>query len=288
MSLHTLNPTGGPDLSRNNKRSLLYVTTDPTANNENDVAAAAAPDGSIRFLFTPGESEAHIELKTSGIWNDAGLRVASSSLSLGRDLRLGAAGGFVETFNESEIDQHLRALLPHIQFTAAGTISPAHMPILDKREDIVVFPGPATGQITDTTIGQVFQVIPTRLLHSTTHTTGTAAAIAEVQLTFYKGTDNTGTIINRLNIPASVMPASTTFTISYPDDFGFENEVNIFFEFLSVSPFSLVTNALGQVITTQNGHVLDELDIILDELVVANDLSLTFDNVLGFVVNNRF
>ena len=82
MSLNIQSPTGGPDVTRANKRSILYVTTDPTAviGDETNI------DGSIRFVFTPGDTEAHIEAKADGVWNDTSLRVAASSLMLGRDL----------------------------------------------------------------------------------------------------------------------------------------------------------------------------------------------------------
>ena len=84
------------------------------------------------------------------------------------------------------------------------------------------------------------------------------------------------------------MPASTTFTIVYDDDFGFENAQNIFFEFVSINNISLATNSSGNVITTQDGHNIEELDILLDEMTLAEDLSLLFDSNLGFVVHNRF
>jgi len=84
------------------------------------------------------------------------------------------------------------------------------------------------------------------------------------------------------------MVANTTLTIVYDSDFGFENATNIFFEFKSAANISLDLNAGGNVITTQNGHELAELDNILDEFVLANDLSLTFDNNLNVVVHNRF
>jgi len=288
MTVTVTYPGGGPDVTRANKRSIIYLTTDPTANNETDTTSNAAIDGSIRFVFTPNDAAVHIEKKTSGVWNDTDLRIASASLGLGRDLKIGAAGGFIETLNISEIDDHLRALIPHIQFDNAGTTGAAHMPVLDAREDFVIFAGPATGETTATTIGQIFSASPTRLLHSTTHTTGATAATAQITVSYYKGNDNTGPVLNRFKLAASVMPASTAFTIVYEDDFGFENAENIFFEFTSTQPISLTTNAAGQVITTQNGHSLDELDIVLDELVLTNDLSLTFDNDLGFIVNNRF
>ena len=136
--------SGVHDVSRSNPRDILYIRGNATT------------DGSIRIMFDPNDPdpiEAHIELlkedPVSGefIWNDTGFRFDSSSVSLGRDLRLGAVGGFLETFNVSEIDQHIKALLPHIQFSALGTVTPAHVPTLDKREDFIVFAGPSDGEI---------------------------------------------------------------------------------------------------------------------------------------------
>lgn len=277
--------TGRVDVTRFNPRDSLFVRGSETL------------DGSIRFAIDendPVPQVVHIELLTkdpiSGevIHNDTGLRVASASLGLGFDLQLSAAGPFLETRHKSEQHSHTRALHSHIQFDARGTIEAAHMPIVDKRQDFIIFPGPAVSEVVNTTIGFTFTPLETRLLHSTTHTTGSVGATNQIQLSYYKGTDNTGSLLNRFNFPSSVMPANTTFTIVYEDDFGFENIPTIFVEFVSSNNISLATNAAGEIITTQNGHILDELDIILDELILDNDLSIIFDNDLNFIVSNRF
>ncbi len=284
MTLHVHGPRGGPDVTRRNKRSLLYITTDDTAviGSDND------PNGSIRIVFTPGDPSAHIEAKANGVYNDTGFRFSSSSVSIGRDLQASAVGGFLETLNLSEIDDHLKALIPHIQFDINGTLGPAHTPILDIRKDFIIFPGPTTSEIVFPTIGQVFTATPTRVLHSATHEVGSVSATAPIEVSYYKGTDNTGPLLNRLNLPASAMVANTPLTIIYDSDFGFENATSIFFEFKSSALISLDLNAAGNVITTQNGHELTELDNILDEFVLANDLGITFDNNLNIVVHNRF
>jgi len=284
MSLHTLNPTGGPDVTRRNKRSILYITTDDTT----VIGADTDPDGSIRIVFTPGDPSAHIEAKASGVYNDTGFRFASSSVLIGRDLQASAVGGFLETLNLSEIDDHLKALIPHIQFDINGTLGAAHTPILDVRKDFVVFPGPTSFQTVATSIGQVFTSVPTRVLHSVTHQVGTIQSTAPVEVSYYKGTDNTGPLLNRINLPSNSMVASTPLVIVYDSDFGFENATQIFFEFKSSANISLEKNSAGNVITTQNGHELTELDNILDEFVLANDLGITFDNNLNVVVHNRF
>ncbi len=275
MSVEILRPSG-VNVGVRNPGNTVYIIGD------------ANTDGSIRFMFTQGDPTAHLESRANGVWNDTGLRLASSSMLLGRDMLVSSIGGFLETVNPSEIVDHLKAIIPHIEFNPGGTTGAAHMPILDARETFDVFPGPATGQIVGTSIGQIFSVDPTRVLHSATHLTGSVAPSEPVNVSYYKGTDNTGFLLNRFMLAPSEMVADQPFTIIYDSDFGFEKIEDIFFEFVSGNTISLATNAGGDVITSQDGHVLAELDIILDELVLANDLSLTFDNDLNFVVSNRF
>lgn len=267
---------GTIDVTKNNPRDILYIKG-------NEIT-----DGSIRIMFTDGDASSHIELRQSGVWNDTGFRFASSSVSLGRDLQLSAVGGFLETVNLSEIVDHIKSLVPHIEFNQTGTMGAAHMPITDTRTTFNVFAGPPFSEIISTAIGQSFSVTPTRILHSATHTVGTVGATAEVEVSYYKGVDNTGILLNRMMLPASDMVAGQPFTIVYDSDFGFENVVTIFFEFVSVNNISLETNFAGDVITSQDGHILDELDVMLDEFVIANDLSFVFDNNLNITVHNRF
>lgn len=248
----------------------------------------ADTDGSIRLMFTEGDPTVHLESRTNGVWNDTGLRLSSSSMLLGRDMLVSSIGGFLETVNPSEIVDHIKAVIPHIEFNMNGTMAAGHMPILDVRETFDVFPGPVVGEIDGTSIGQVFSVDPTRVLHSATHRTGSVAATEQVNVSYYKGTDNTGSLLNRFMLPPSEMPASQPFTIVYDSDFGFEKVEDIFFEFVSESPISLSINSDTNIITSQDGHVLAELDIMLDELVLSNDLAITFDSNLNLVVHNRF
>ncbi|MEE8234215.1 MAG: hypothetical protein V3R41_06010 [Gammaproteobacteria bacterium] len=269
-------PRGGPDVTRRNKRSILYITGDDNT------------DGSIRIIFTPGDDDAHLELRTAGVFNDTGLRLSSSSLRLGRDMIVSAAAGFIETVNPSAIVGHQKALIPHIEFTELGTNGHAHAPILNILETFIVFPGPATGEIIGTTIGQGINSAPRRLLDSSIHEVGSVGATATVQISFYMGSDNSGVLFNRFKIPASDMVANQPLVIDYKEDFGFEGDTDIFQEFVSSSNISLKTDAGGDILTTHIGHEMKELDMVLEELVLTNDLSITFGNDLAFVTNNRF
>lgn len=275
MPIEILRPSG-VNVGVNNPGITVYIKGN------------ANTDGSIRFMFTEGDPTAHIESRAAGVWNDTGLRFSSSSVLLGHDMLVSSIGGFIETVNPSEIVRHIKSVIPHIESNINGTKEAAHMPILDVRETFDVFPGPVISEIVATSIGQVFSASPTRVLHSATHLAGSVGASAQVTVSYFKGTDNTGDLLNRFTLPASAMVAGLPFTTIYDSDFGFENIENIFFEFVSANTISLATNVSGDVITSQDGHVLSELDIMLDEFVLANDLSLTFDNDLNFVVHNRF
>jgi len=279
LGLHN-EQAGSVDVTIVNPRDLVYIKGNATT------------DGSIRYRIDIDETVIEVGKKDplgpDILFNDTGLRVGSSSISLGRDLRVGAAGAFIETFNLSEIEGHFLALIPNIAFDARGSVDPAQCPIVDIREDFIIFDGPVDGTITGKVLGQSLISPTNKLLHSTSHITGITGATAPVQFSFYKGTDNTGDLLLRLNLFSSLMSADTAFTVEFDDDLGFEAGVNVFFEFVSEENISLRTNAAGEIITTQNGHVQNHLDMILDELVVTNDLSLTFDNSLGLITHNRF
>lgn len=118
MSLNILTPTGGPDVTRQNKRGLVYITTDPTANNEADVTA----EGSVRIAIHPADDAAHIERLKDGAWNDSGLRVGANSLEVGRELRISAGGEWILTEDAS---QNFKALVAEIAFDDATGTEPA-------------------------------------------------------------------------------------------------------------------------------------------------------------------
>jgi len=235
-------------------------------------------DGSIRFEFTGGDDNAHVERRASGVWNDTGLRVSSSSLQIGRDMVLSAIAGFLETVNPSAAVGHQRAIIPHIQFDdATGTIlNQLHIPIANIQQTFVLFSTPVS-ETTGTTIGQIIADSPGRILSSSIHEVGTTGASAEVTVKWFVGTDNTGVLVNSLNLPASDLAANTTLTIDYDEDFGLDAGVSYFMEFTSTASFSLETDISGNIITTHTGHELSELNGVSENLV--------FNEALGHILN---
>jgi len=271
MSLEILTPTGGPDVTRRNKRGLIYLTTDPTADNSLDTA----PENSIRITFAPGDPTAHIEKFNSGVWNDTGFRFASSSVGIGRDMTISAVAGHLETNNPSAAQGHTRGLIPHIEFDDTGT-NFAETPIVKAEEIFVVYSG-AVGQAVGTTIGINLGTVPSRIIEFSIHEVGTIQSTAPVTVSFYTGTDNTGFLFNRKILPANSMVANTQLKISYDLDLGFEGGVNIFQEFTSTASISLKTDSLGNPLTSHEAHELDEVGILTENLMIDVDFDLMFD-----------
>ena len=248
-----------PDLGEN----VLYIVGD------NDT------DGSRRFAYFSEDDVVHIELRADGVWNDTGIRIASSSLDVGRDMTLSAIAGFLETNNPSATTGHVKSLIPHIEFTELGT-GLLQMPILDANALFPVFET-AVGETISTTIGINIGTTPGRAIDESIHVTGTVAATSKVTVSFYVGTDDTGFLFNRKVLPASFFPASSTIEIPYDADLGFEADSPVFMQFTSANNLSLQTDASGNPLTTHRGHELGEIGVVSENVI--------YDASLGHILN---
>ena len=243
-------------------------------------------NGSIRLKFTEGDIDAHIALRTNGVWNDTGLRISSSSLRLGRDMTLSAIAGFMETRNPSAVAGHQRAFISHIEFDETRTLE-VHAPILDKSTTHVVYSG-AVSEIIGQTIGIQLGISPGRVVDESIHEVGSVGATEPVTVSFYVGTDNTGVLFNRRVLPASDLVANTTLTIDYGEDLGFEINVAKFQEFTSGANFSLKTDAGGNPLTSHTGHELREIGLISDNVMLDENLNYMYDLELNPVFAVQF
>ena len=102
------------------------------------------------------------------------------------------------------------------------------------------------------------------------------------------GLDNDGELFFREFFPASIFPASSAIVLDFKDDFGLDNGVDYFMEFTSTANLSLQTDGSGNIISSFSAHLMDEQDIITDNFILSNDLSLIFDNDLNLVVGTPF
>ena len=257
-----------------NSKDILYIKGDDTT------------DQSIRIKFDEGDSIAHIEKRADGVWNDTGFRFSAGSIELGRDLLVGSAASFIETFNEAIADGHQRALIPHIPFNTTGT-QQLHTPVLDNLRVDTVY-GPAVSETTGTSAGISFFTNHARFVNIISHEVGNTGATTPIEYSVYSGTDSNGVLITRQNLPVSSFVANTTANITFPSDIGFNNATNFFIELKSDSLFSLKTDVSGNPLTKFTEQHLEILGIVTENLVYNNDLDHVLDNSLNPVYSNQF
>jgi len=263
------------DVTRQNNKQILYIIGDENT------------DGSIRFVFTDGDTVAHIEARANGVFNDTGFRISSSSLDVGLDLTISAAASFIETFNPSVADEHQRALIPHITFDDNGTATSPHTAVLKGLEPSVIF-GPAVSQVTSTSIGINFNTTHARIIKTLTHEVGTIGATAAVNHSIYVGTDNTGLKVKNTNLGINQVVADQPLLLQFNFDVGLRNTSPYFIELTSSAAFSLKTDSGGNPLLKFNEEELGTLNMVTENLVYDNDLNLVLDNSLNPVYSNQF
>lgn len=275
-------PGGGPDVTRRNRRAIIYIITgDPS-----EIPADNDPDGSLRLVLEPGKKNPKFELKANGVYNPTGLEISSSSLDVGLDLTISAAASFIETFNPSVADEHQRALIPHITFDDAGTAF-IHTPVLKPLDTSVIF-GPAVSQVTSTVIGISFNTTHARVIETLFHEVGTIGASAPVKHSIFVGTDNTGLLVNERNLGINEVVANTTLALQFNFDMGLRNNSPYFIELTSPVAFSLKTDSGGNPLLSFLEEELGTLNIVTENLIWNNDLNHVLNNSLDPVYTNQF
>jgi len=284
MSLLIEQPSSGPDVTRRNGRGTLYVKSGGAISADD---GSNDPNGSIRIAFNAEDKFTHIELKEDNVYNDTGFLFSEGSIDLGRNLILEATAHFLKTENSQGTDHHASALIPHIPFSDTGSDF-AHVPVVDNVITLDKFINPV-GEINSTVIGQLHLLVLPQIIQTMTFQVGSVGATSQVTLKIFQGVNNSGELIDRKRISSTFINANTPLVVDFGSNFGFSEEnVNIFIELSSANSFSLRTDAGGNVITSFLTQELKQIDMVLDELVLAEDLSFTFTNNLDFITHNRF
>lgn len=242
-------------------------------------------DGSIRWNFTSGDAIAHLEARADTVWNDGSFRVGAGSIEVGRDLVLEGAAGFMETRNPSGIAGHTRGVIPHIEFNDDGTLQ-LHTPILNVEEFFDIYTTEVSETV-GTTIGISLGVSPGRFLEKSIHEVGTVGSSADVTVSVYNGTDNTGFLKNRRVLPATgpkSMVAGTTLELDYDNDLGFRAGEANFMEFTSAANISLKTDSGSNPLTRHEAHELAELEVVTNNVMrnSAGQVMINLDNEAMF------
>ena len=267
-------PGGGPNVTRRNKQGILYLFGDEFTN------------GSQRILFDGVEQAISFEQKQNDVFNRTGISISAGSLSVGRDLTIGAAASFIETFNPSVADEHQRALVPHVTFDDDGTRF-LHSPVLKPLDANVIF-GPAVSEILSSTIGVNFTTTFTRIIETIIHQVGVVGASEFIAYSIFVGTDNTGLLVFQRNLGAVEVVANQPVEIEFNFDMGLRASTAYFIEFKSSAPFSLKTDSGGNPVTTFLEEELGIQFVVVEQLVLNNNLDHVWNNNLDPVYHNQF
>lgn len=274
------------------RTTLAQFETSTIGNNViavNYLSGNETTDGSVRDILIAGETVGTRQRRSNGVWNASSIRVGSDSLEIDLDLSISGLAGYIETVNPSQAAGHRRSILPHIEFddTLGTTASHLHVPIANLVETFVVF-STAVSETTATTIGQQLGVSPGRSLKTSIHEVGTTGATAQVTVNIFTGSDNTGTKVSSINLPASDIVAGTTLSIDYGEVFGFDEGVSYFQEFVSTVAFSLKTDLSGNILTTHVGNEFSDLDGLTENMIYDNNLDHLLDSFLNPIYLNQF
>lgn len=251
--MNTQQPTGGPDVTRRNKRDVLYIQGDgllTTANAE-------------RILKVPGQPVTP-QTGINGLFNSTSWQWKNGSVIIGPAFRIGGAGGNIRTRDDAEPDANQFSFLPGIVFNPDGT-SFLKVPFLDKMITADIFPGPTTAQLTATTIGLVIPAGTRRLLETITFEAGNIGATAPVLFKIFVGTDNTGQAIDEQNLDQTLFAADLPIVIPITSTVVLEANTQYFIEMVSDVVFSVDQNVSGQIITKFEFH-----NSRLEEVVTHN------------------
>lgn len=259
MSLQS--PIGGPDVTRRNKRDVLYIQGDGL------VTTPAAQ----RVRKPVGTDPVVVEAGVNGLFNPTTWKFGSGSVQIGESFKISGAGGNVRTRDDAEPDANQFSFLPGIIFNSNGS-GFLRVPFLDKMIDADIFPGPTTSQLTASTIGIVIPVGTRRLLETIKFDGGSIAAISPVTIKIFVGTDNTGPKVYEMNLAASLFAADLPIVIPITSTVVLEANTQTFIELTSPDVFSVDLNTLGQVITNFEFHNSRLEEVVTHNRMVNDEL----------------
>jgi len=247
-------PIGGPDVTRRNKRDVLYIQGDGL------LTTAKAQ----RIRKPTGDGPVRVESGVNGLFNLTTWQFGNASVMIGESFRIGGAGGNIRTRDDAEPDANQFSFVPGIVFNPDGT-GFLTVPFLDKMIDVDIFPGPTTSQLTATAIGLVVPAGARRLLETITFEAGNIGASTPVLFKIFVGTDNTGQSIFEENLDQALFAADLPIVIPITSTVVLEANTQYFIEMVSAIAFGVDLNTLGQVITNFEFH-----NSRLEEVVTHN------------------
>lgn len=234
-------------------------------------------DGSIRLVpdLSSG-TELEVQRRSEGVWNDTGIVIAASTVYLGRELQISAAGEYMLT---KDGDTEIKSLVPHVRFDAVdGTAGSVAVPNVGALQPGVILQSDDSGEISGTTIQ--FPLVSTDLLlaNALILKTGATAATAEFTLNLYRNAIGDGLFYKR-TYPASRFPANSDVTLSTDGLVEIFDNSTFYAEFVSTEVISLKAEATNTIpYFGANYYALEEDKITPDEQGGDNYMLMSDDD----------
>lgn len=245
-------------------------------------------DGSLRLLPDSVGENVEFQLRTDGVWNETGIQIAGTTIHVGRDLDISAAGEYIQT-RENRTEEN--SLIPQVPFNDNGTGFP-HTPVLGKKIVRVLLQPDESSEVTGTTLqtttgNPLTRVVLGDVLASRFYLkTGSIGATAPTTITFRRG-GALGPIFFQQILPVSLMELpNTEFSV---DLFGFlegDPEETVTVQLISDETISLKSDSSGIFFGGIDGFPFSEVDLLQENLLLANDAGLIVTNNASFAVGN--
>jgi hypothetical protein len=245
-------------------------STEVTVTNPNEfiyLKGDVDTDGSLRLLPDRDDENFEFQLRFGGVWNPTGIQIAASTIHLGREFLISAFGEFQKT---NALNSGTTALIPQINYTDAGSTVP-YQPVLGAKlidvfvqnDDTTVFTGTSiSSSQTSPLLG-----VRTKIIWKS----GNVAATAPVTFSVYRGVDNTGVMLLRVELPASDFGVDMEVPVIPGDGFQLDDMETVYTEFTSDESFTMRGNAGGELWLK-----LDVFPLSFKNLLTTDDLGANF------------
>jgi hypothetical protein len=245
-----------------NNREILYVK------------GSEDEDGSLRLIpDTIDGTDVQFQLRDNGVWNNTGIVISPTTLSLGDNCKLKAAGRWLHT---SDVVAGFEALHPHIVFGDNGTEPAGVMPALDPLEvRLITQPNDAFTVFTTTVEADRFSADDI-LISGMYYRTGGLKAQAPITIEFRRDSQF-GTVFWTKTLPASDFPGNSEIFIQLDGLLEQSAGETIYERWTSADTFSLKGAAFVGF-----WRAIDQFKVNTDDIITTNG---GLDRILSSVVD---
>lgn len=188
------------DVTVDNSGNVIYLKGNETT------------DGSLRMIpDTSFGTEFEFQIRENGVWNDTGILIAASTVYLGRELQVSAAGEYILTRDDSE---EIRSLVPHVRFDpVTGTADEVVVPSVSALSSNVIIQSDDTGEVSGSTIQFIGVATDTLLANTLLLRTGVSSATGDVTVKLLRTSYTDGLFFQR-SYPQTTFVADSDISLS--------------------------------------------------------------------------